>query len=61
MTESGKAQELGGKGKEALGAVRGDEEQKAEGRREQSEGKARQAGEKVKDALGDLKDAAKRS
>jgi uncharacterized protein YjbJ (UPF0337 family) len=61
MTDSGKAKELGGRAKEALGAVRGDEEQKAEGRQDQSEGKARQAGEKVKDALGDLKDAVKRS
>jgi uncharacterized protein YjbJ (UPF0337 family) len=57
MTESGKAKELGGKGKEALGAVRGDEEQKAEGRRDQSEGKARQAGEKLRDAASDAKDA----
>jgi uncharacterized protein YjbJ (UPF0337 family) len=60
MTESGKAEELKGRAKEAAGAVRGDEEQKDEGRADQANGKVRQAGEKVGDAVEDLKDAARK-
>jgi uncharacterized protein YjbJ (UPF0337 family) len=60
MTESGKAEELKGRAKEAAGAVRGDEEQKDEGRADQANGKVRQAGEKVGDAVDDLKDAARK-
>ena len=44
MSESGKSQELGGKAKEAVGALRGDEEQKADGRQDQAEGKAARRG-----------------
>lgn len=57
MGESGKTTELRGRADEALGALRGDEEQKEEGRAEQTEGKARQAGEKVREAIDDMKDA----
>jgi uncharacterized protein YjbJ (UPF0337 family) len=57
MSESGKAQELKGRAKEAAGAVRGDEEQKDEGRADQAKGKARQAGEKMRGAAEDMKDA----
>jgi len=61
MDESAKTQEMKGKAKEAAGALRGDEEQKDEGRADQAGGKARQAGEKLKDAASDAKDALKRS
>ena len=57
MTESGKAQEMKGKAKEAAGALRGDEDQKDEGRADQRAGKARQAGEKAGEAMEDMKDA----
>jgi uncharacterized protein YjbJ (UPF0337 family) len=57
MSESGKAQELKGRAKEAAGAVRCDEEQKDEGRADQAKGKARQAGEKMREAAEDMKDA----
>lgn len=60
MSESGKTQELKGKAKEAAGALRGDEEQKDEGRADQSKGKVKQAGEKMKDAAEDVKDAVRR-
>lgn len=52
-----KAQEMGGKGKEAVGDVAGDERLRAEGQADQSESKVKQAGEKVKDAGSDIKDA----
>jgi uncharacterized protein YjbJ (UPF0337 family) len=61
MADSGKSQELGGRAKEALGAVTGDEDTKREGRRDQAEGKVRQAGEKAADAAEDLKDAVRRA
>ena len=61
MTESGKAQETKGKAKEALGAVRGDEEQKHEGRPSRRPARFDQAGEKVRDAAEDVKDAASAS
>ena len=57
MSESGKADELKGRAKEAAGAVTGDDEQRAEGRADQRKGKARQAGEKVREAAEDVKDA----
>jgi uncharacterized protein YjbJ (UPF0337 family) len=60
MDESGKQQELKGRAKEAAGALTGDDEQRAEGRADQSQGKARQAGEKVRDAVDDMKDALKK-
>ncbi len=52
-----KAQELGGKGKEAVGDATGDDRLAAEGRADQSESNLRQAGEKVKDAGRNIKDA----
>lgn len=55
-----KAEELGGRGKEATGAATGDEDLKNEGRADQTEAKLKNAGEKVKDAVSDLKDGLKR-
>lgn len=52
-----KAQEFGGKGKEAVGGATGDDRLKAEGQADQSESKVKQAGEKVKDAGKNIKDA----
>lgn len=52
-----KAQELGGKGKEAVGDATGDEELRAEGQADQTESALKQAGEKVKDAGAKIKDA----
>ncbi|HWH28614.1 MAG TPA: CsbD family protein [Mycobacteriales bacterium] len=46
-----KAQELGGKGKEALGKATGNEQWQAEGKADQAKGNLKQAGEKVKDAF----------
>jgi uncharacterized protein YjbJ (UPF0337 family) len=60
MADSGKTAELKGRAKEATGALRGDEDQRDEGRRDQAKGKARQAGEKISDALDDASDAARR-
>jgi uncharacterized protein YjbJ (UPF0337 family) len=60
MDESGKAQELKGRAKEAAGAVTGDDEKRREGRADQAGGKARQAGEKLGDAARDMKDALKK-
>ncbi len=55
-----KAQELGGKGKEAVGDATGDEELRAEGQADQTESHLKQAGEKLKDAAGQAKDAVTR-
>lgn len=52
-----KAQELGGKGKEAVGNATGDDELRAEGQADQSESALKQGGEKVKDAGSKVKDA----
>ncbi len=60
MSDSGKAEEAKGTIKEVIGALRGDEDQKDEGRKEQAEGKLRQAGEKVKDAARDVSDAVRK-
>ena len=57
---SNKAQEMGGKVKEATGAATGDDSLKHEGQADQGEGKLKQAGEHVKDAVGDAKDALKK-
>ena len=46
-----KAEELKGLGKEKTGAVRGDESQRTEGKRDQSKANIKQAGEHVKDAF----------
>ncbi len=52
-----KGQELGGKGKEAVGDATGNDRLAADGQADQSESKAKQAGEKVKDAGKNIKDA----
>jgi uncharacterized protein YjbJ (UPF0337 family) len=44
-----KAEELKGKGKEALGRATGDDELKVEGKADQAKGRIKQAGEKIKD------------
>ncbi|MFP5219121.1 MAG: CsbD family protein [Actinomycetes bacterium] len=46
-----KAQELGGKGKEALGKATGNEQWQAEGQADQTKGNLKQAGEKIKDVF----------
>lgn len=46
-----KAEELGGKAKEALGKGTDDEQLEAEGRGEQTKANLKQAGDKVKDAF----------
>ncbi|KHL04055.1 CsbD family protein [Sinomonas humi] len=57
---SNKAQELGGKAKEALGRSSDDPELTREGQRDQASAGLKQAGEKVKDAFEDVKDAFKK-
>jgi uncharacterized protein YjbJ (UPF0337 family) len=44
-----KAEELGGKGKEAVGDATDNRDLEAEGKGDQASGNAKQAGEKVKD------------
>lgn len=46
-----KAEELGGKAKEALGRASDDERLEAEGKGEQTKANLKQAGDKVKDAF----------
>jgi uncharacterized protein YjbJ (UPF0337 family) len=46
-----KADELKGIGKEKAGALRGDESQQAEGKKDQRKANVKQAGEKAKDAF----------
>ena len=46
-----KAEEMQGKGKEAVGQATGDDELKAEGQADQTKGNLKQAGEKVKDVF----------
>ena len=46
-----KAEELGGKAKEALGDATDNERLEAEGRNEQAKANLKQAGDKVKDAF----------
>jgi uncharacterized protein YjbJ (UPF0337 family) len=55
-----KAEELGGKAKEALGRSNDDPDLEAEGKRDQMSAGLKQAGEKVKDAFDDVKDAFKK-
>ena len=45
------AEKLAGKGKEAAGEAKGDENLKAEGKGDQASADIKQAGEKVKDAF----------
>jgi uncharacterized protein YjbJ (UPF0337 family) len=53
------AEELKGKGKEAIGHVTDNERLEAEGNADQSSAKAKQAGEHVKDTAHDVKESAK--
>ncbi len=46
-----KAEELGGKAKEALGDATGDKDLQAAGQKDQTKSNLKQAGEKVKDAF----------
>jgi uncharacterized protein YjbJ (UPF0337 family) len=46
-----KAEELGGKGKEAVGDATDNRDLQAEGKSDQVKGNLKQAGEKVKDAF----------
>jgi uncharacterized protein YjbJ (UPF0337 family) len=46
-----KAQELGGKAKEAVGKVTGDKDTQNEGKGDQAKSNLKDAGEKVKDAF----------
>jgi uncharacterized protein YjbJ (UPF0337 family) len=46
-----KAEELGGKGKEAVGDATDNRDLQAEGKADQTKGNLKQAGEKVKDAF----------
>ena len=48
---SNKAEELKGKGKEAIGRVSDDPELEAEGKTDQAKGNLKQAGEKIKDVF----------
>jgi len=48
-----KAQELGGKAKEAYGDATDDQSMQAEGKGDQTKANLKQAGEKVKDAFKD--------
>ena len=46
-----KAEELGGKGKEAVGDATDDRDLEAEGHGDQAKGNLKQAGEKIKDVF----------
>jgi uncharacterized protein YjbJ (UPF0337 family) len=46
-----KAEELSGKGKEAVGGATGDRDLQSEGQADQASGNIKQAGEKVKDVF----------
>ncbi|MGZ4447644.1 MAG: CsbD family protein [Nocardioides sp.] len=51
-----KAEDLGGKAKEATGKATGDDSLKNEGKADQTSASVKNAGEHVKDAAKDLKD-----
>ena len=51
-----KAEDLGGKAKEATGSVTGDQELENEGKGDQVKSAVKDAGEKVKDAASSVKD-----
>ena len=53
---SNKAEDLGGKAKEATGKATGDRDLEAEGKADQAKASVKQAGENVKDAAKDVKD-----
>jgi uncharacterized protein YjbJ (UPF0337 family) len=48
---SNKVDDLGGKAKEAVGNVTGDDDTRSEGKADQSKSSLKDAGEKVKDAF----------
>jgi len=52
------AEALIGKGKEAVGHIRKDDDLHAEGQVDQAEASAKQAGEHAKDTVNDVKDSA---
>jgi len=54
-----KADDLGGKAKEAAGSVTGDEKLEHEGKADQAKAGIKEAVENVKDALGDAADKVK--
>jgi uncharacterized protein YjbJ (UPF0337 family) len=54
---SNKAEDLGGKVKEAAGKVTGNESLEAEGKSDQAKSAVKGVGEKVKDAAAKIKDA----
>ena len=54
-----KAEELGGKAKEAAGDLTGNERLEAEGKADQAAAKAKQAGENVKEAGRDVAEGVK--
>ncbi|WP_156755938.1 CsbD family protein [Actinokineospora pegani] len=56
-----KAEDLGGKAKEATGTVTGDEELRQEGKYDQAKAGLKKAADDVKDAVGDAADKVKRS
>lgn len=53
---SNKAEDLGGKGKEAAGKATGNEQLEAEGKADQASSSIKDGIEKVKDAVSDIKD-----
>ena len=53
---SNKADDLGGKGKEAVGKATGDEQLESEGKGDQAKASIKDGIEKVKDAVSDIKD-----
>jgi len=56
---SNKAQDLGGRAKEAAGEATGDDELRAEGRTDQAKAGLKDAADKVKDAVGDAAEKVK--
>jgi uncharacterized protein YjbJ (UPF0337 family) len=56
---SNKAEDLGGKAKEATGNATGDEQLQAEGKGDQAKAGVKDAVENVKDAVGDAADKVK--
>lgn len=54
---SNKAEDLKGKGKEAVGRAIGDDNLERQGKTDQAKSKVKDAGEKVKDAAAKAKDA----
>jgi uncharacterized protein YjbJ (UPF0337 family) len=57
---SNKAEDMGGKVKEATGSATGDDSLKDEGRADQASASVKDAGEHVKDAAKDVKDGVKK-